>query len=110
MQTVFEALASSVGYPVPKGTIEAIAMRRGIYKSLQEEINPQVMSGKAYALCEADMMKYLVTVANVSEGDVSISMSDKDILINTANSVYSAYGEPLIGVPLRPTVENLSDE
>ncbi|WP_302335842.1 hypothetical protein [Alistipes timonensis] len=110
MQTVFEALASSVGYPVPKGTIEAIAMKRGIYNSLQEEINPQVMSGKAYALCEADMMKYLVTVANVSEGDVSISMSDKDILINTANSVYSAYGEPLIGVPLRPTVENLSDE
>ena len=108
MQTVFEALASSVGYPVPKGTIEAIAMKRGIYNSLQEEINPQVMSGKAYALCEADMMKYLVTVANVSEGDVSIS--DKDILINTANSVYSAYGEPLIGVPLRPTVENLSDE
>ena len=55
-------------------------------------------------------MKYLVTAANVSEGDVSISISDKDILINTANSVYSAYGEPLIGVPLRPTVENLSDE
>ena len=49
------------------------------------------------------------TVANVSEGDVSISVNDKDILINTANSVYAKYDEPLIGVSLQPTVENLCE-
>ena len=80
MKTVLEALKSCVGYPVPKDTIETIAVRRGIYDSLQEEINTQVMGSKAFALCEADIMKYLVTVANVSEGDVSISVNDKDIL------------------------------
>ena len=106
MKTVLEALKSCVGYPVPKDTIETIAVRRGIYDSLQEEINTQVMGSKAFALCEAE---YLVTVANVSEGDVSISVNDKDILINTANSVYAKYDEPLIGVSLQPTVENLCE-
>ena len=109
MKTVLQALKSCVGYPVPKDTIETIAVRRGIYDSLQEEINTQVMGSKAFALCEADIMKYLVTVANVSEGDVSISVNDKDILINTANSVYAKYDEPLIGVSLQPTVENLCE-
>lgn len=109
MQTVFEALKSSVGYPVPKDSIEAIAVRRGIYESLQKEINPQVMNSKAFALCEADIVKYLITVANVSEGGVSISVNDREVLINTANSVYARYDEPLIGLPLQPTVENLSE-
>ncbi len=52
MKTVLEALKSCVGYPVPKDTIETIAVRRGIYDSLQEEINTQVMGSKAFALCE----------------------------------------------------------
>lgn len=109
MQTVFEALKSCVGYPVPKDSIEAIAVRRGIYESLQKEINSEVMDSKAYALCEADIMKYLTTVANVSEGGVSISVNDREVFINTANSIYTRYEEPLIGVPLQPTVENLSE-
>lgn len=109
MQTVFEALKSCVGYPVPKDSIEAIAVRRGIYDSLQKEISSEVMNSKAYALCEADIMKYLITVANVSEGGVSISMNDREVIINTANSVYARFEEPLIGVPLQPTVENLSE-
>lgn len=109
MQTVFEALKSSVGYPVPKDSIEAIAVRRGIYESLQKEISSEVMNSKAYALCEADIMKYLTTVANVSEGGVSISVNDREVFINTANSIYARYEEPLIGVPLQPTVENLSE-
>lgn len=109
MQTVFEALKSCVGYPVPKDSIEAIAVRRGVYESLQKEINSEVMNSKAYALCEADIMKYLITVANVSEGGVSISVNDREVIINTANSIYARYAEPLIGVPLQPTVENLSE-
>ena len=109
MKTVFEALKSCVGYPIPDDTIETIAVRRGIYLQLQYNINTDIVSSRAFALCEADIMKYLVTTANVSEGDVSISMSDKDILINTANSVYAKYDEPLIGVPQQPTVENLCE-
>lgn len=108
MKTVLETLKARVPY-VPVGAIEAIAVLRGIYDSLQEEITPQVMGSKAFVLCEADMMKYLATVPNVSEGDVSISMGDRDILVNTANSIYARYGEPLIGVSLQPTVENLSE-
>lgn len=109
MKTVFEALKSCVGYPVPKETIEAIAVRRGVYNSLQEEVSTPVMNSRAYALCEADIMKYLTTVANVSEGGVSISMNDKEVIINSANSIYSRYDEPLIGVSLQPSVENISE-
>lgn len=108
MNTVFETLKSCVGYPVPKETIEAIAVRRGIYDSLQDEVNTQVMNSRAYALCEADIMKFLTTVASVGEGGVSISMNDKDVIINSANAIYSRYDEPLIGVPTQPSVENLS--
>ena len=109
MKTVLDALKSCVGYPVPTDTVETIAVRRGNYDSLHEDVSPSVLESKAFALCEADMMKYLATAPNVSEGDVSISMNDKDILINTANSVYAKYDEPLVGVALQPTVENLSE-
>lgn len=109
MKTVFEALKSCVGYPVPKETIEAIAVRRGVYDSLQEDVSTPVMNSRAYALCEADIMKYLTTVANVSEGGISISMNDKEVIINSANAIYSRYDEPLIGVSLQPSVENISE-
>ncbi len=111
MRTVFEALKSCVGYRVPDGTIEDIAVRRGIHKLLQTEVSTSVMDSGAYALCEADIMKYLTTVANIGEGGVSITMSEKNILVGTANAIYAKYGQPLVGESaLQPTVENISDE
>jgi hypothetical protein len=108
--TVYEALKSCVGYPVPQGTIEAIAVRRGLYGQLQEEVTTPTMESKAYALCEADIMKFVAMAPNVSEAELSVSMNDRDILIGTANAIYTRYGEPLIGAEaVQSSITDASD-
>ncbi|MEG0033673.1 MAG: hypothetical protein RR689_05135 [Mucinivorans sp.] len=99
--TTLEALRASVNYPVPTPAFEAIAIERGLCGL--DEFTQETAQSLPYQLCKADVIRYLIMTANVSEDGVSISVVDRDILLNTANAIYARYGEPLIGQKPQPT-------
>lgn len=91
---------------VPSEIADKICRRRGLDPSDYPE--REVLNSRAYRLCEADVLKYKSEAANVSEGGVSITQADRNILINSANAIYSIYSEPLIGQQPQPTVKFVS--
>lgn len=50
---------------------------------------------QAFDLAYADLIVMLITSPNVTEGGYSVSQSDKEMLLNLANGIYTKYGEPV---------------
>lgn len=96
------ALMNSVSFPLAPGQVEVIAVVRGL--DLDATFTRTIGLSKDYRLTYADALKQIVTCPNVSEGGVSISISDRKSLIAIANGIYREYDEPLIQEE-RPTVE-----
>lgn len=105
MKTV-TALLNSLSFPLTLPQVEVIAVGRGL--DLEGEFTPQVAKSKAFLLSKADAMKLAILAPNVSEGGVSISYSDRKLMMSLANAIYSKFGEPLI-TESNPTVEFLKD-
>lgn len=101
---VREALRSSFPFHVSESQLEMIATSRGL--DLDGMFDSSVASGREFNLAKADVIKTIVMTPNVSEGGVSISFNDKAGMIAIANSIYGAYGEPLLGHET-PTVKPL---
>lgn len=91
--TVEEAITNTVGFRVRSATIQVICAKRGLRPNDTFDANTSVRS---FDLATADAVKLALTMPNVSEGGVSISMPDKDKLLAFANSIYSQYGEPIV--------------
>lgn len=106
-RTILEALASSVGYKVPVQTIETIAARRAL--DTEAEFSAQVALSEPYRLCEADILRYMVTVPCVWEGCVRVSVSGKELLVAMADAIYAACGEPQIGSGALPAAPQSCD-
>lgn len=102
--TVREALLSSASFSVSFEQAEVIAVTRDLY--LEENFTKEIAVSKAFELSKADMIKMVILMPNVSEGGVSISITDRHYLMGVANSIYAKYGEPLIQEQ-QPTVEYL---
>ena len=76
------------------GQVEVIATERNL--DLSAAFDQNVAKSPAFQLSKADMIRNIITMPNVSEGGVSISITDRRTLIGLANGIYSKYGEPLI--------------
>lgn len=100
------ALLLSVSFPLAETQAEVMAVKRGL--DLYDLFTKEVADSPEYELTHADILRLLVTQPNVSEGGVSISVSDKATLVSMANSVYRKHGEPLIREQ-NPTVEPIED-
>ena len=90
--TIAKAISSEVGFRLTDETIEVICIKRGLTPT--HEFNRSV-DMRAFNLCVADTIKHALTMPNVSEGGVSISMPDRDKMVGVVNSIYSRYDEPL---------------
>lgn len=102
--TIREALRNSFPFAVKDGQLDVIAISRGLV--LDDVFDPFVASSKPFDLAKADVIKTIVMTPNISEGGVSISFSDKATMISMANTIYGAYGEPLLCLET-PTVKPL---
>lgn len=65
-------------------------LKRGLVKT--DEATEVVLNSKNFELATADLMFWMITTANVSEGGVSISVTDKDSLKSVASGIYSKWG------------------
>ena len=103
---IVTALVNSVSFPLVSEQVEVIAIRRGL--NAFDEFSADVATSKEFELAYADCLKLIVTHPNVSEGGVSISISDRKSFIGLANGVYRKYSESLIQEE-RPTVQPIVD-
>ena len=88
------ALLNSVSFPLTATQAEVIATERGL--NLEANFTKEIGMSAKYQLAKADMIRCFITAPDVSEGGVSISISDRRTLIGIANGIYARFNEPLI--------------
>lgn len=103
---IVTALLNSLSFPLTIPQVEVIAVSREL--DLESEYTTEVAKSREFLLSKADAMKLMILAPNVSEGGVSISYSDRKLMMSLANAIYSKYGEPLISED-NPTVEFMHD-
>lgn len=90
---IIESLKTISSYPIPQRTLHRVAVERGL--QAEESISAETFKSKAYKLAEADLMEWLAKAPNVSEGGVSISLSqsERESLKRDAKAIYNEFGE-----------------
>lgn len=93
MATVLEALKGINSYPIPLRTINETAERRGI--ALDGETTAEVLKGRAFNLCRADLLLWLSYAPNITQGGQSYSFTDEQRtdMRNLAQQLYDEFEE-----------------
>lgn len=73
--TILEALRGINAYPIPYRTLETAAVRHGL--QLDGTATQQVMAGSAYKLACTDLLYWLSTAPNITQGGQSYSFTDE---------------------------------
>lgn len=106
MKTVIQALIDEVYYPIPRGFVENVLIKRG-FDSDDEPFYPNTAESNAYKGAVADCLCSLLQAVNFSEADKSVgTLSDeakKKILLR-ANAIYKEIGEDEVVIDPKPTV------
>lgn len=93
---IIEALRKSVSnYPLEDANVEPICIKRGL--NIDDELTPDVANSKGYELATADIYKFLIMSVNLSQSGASVTKSDVQHWVGSANAIYRRYGEPIIG-------------
>lgn len=89
--TVLEAIKEAIGYPISDNRAKMTLIKRGLTGT--DEVSRAILNGKPFELATADLIFWLITAVDISEGGVSISLSDKKSLKEFASGLYSKWGE-----------------
>ena len=103
--TNLEALSESVNYPVSDRKLLKILIDRDV-----NEHEEYLGTFPDFELAKADLYVLLASSPNISEGDMSISTSDRETYKRLAGSIYSRYGveNPLEGSSKPSRIRNRS--
>ena len=85
--TFLEALKMAVAYPLDEKYLERIFIDRGIDKT-DEYTGPS----RSFMLARADVYMMLSTTPSVSMDGFSITVEDRDMYAQMAESIYRRYG------------------
>lgn len=101
--TNLEALSAACNYPIDTIKIQKILIDNDLNDS-----DTYTGITRAFELATASLYVLIVTSANISEGDLSVSASEKNTLIDLAGGIFVKYG---IENPLKPqaTIRNRSN-
>lgn len=93
MKTILQALKDEVHYKLSSGFFENRLLERELNGN--DECTIEIFKSKPFKGAVADCLKSLVQAQNYTEGDVSMSLSDKKIeeASKLANSIYRSIGE-----------------
>lgn len=90
--TILEALKSKVKYPMTNNFYLSVLIERGLKDN--DEYTSSVASSNEFKGARADCLIELIDTPNISEGGVSISLSDKASIVLVANKLYRDIKEP----------------
>lgn len=93
MSDMVRYLGSLNGYPIPRATLETIALSAGL--DTGQEVNPENLRSKECKRATAQVYLWLSTAPNVSQGGISYSFSDDDRarFLNKAKGLLDEIGE-----------------
>lgn len=92
--TIHNALKSSVNYPLSQDNVNTFLIGRGLEP--EDDYDMYVLESKEYQLAYADVLRFIVTMVNLSQGG-SVTQAAVAEMRGTANAIYKKYGETLIG-------------
>jgi hypothetical protein len=90
--TISEALKSINTYPILDNKVATICLIRGLDSSTV--CTGAILTSESYELATADVLMWLATAPDMTEQEVSLSIKEKQILLNQANVIYGKYGDP----------------
>lgn len=90
MATLLSSLKAVNAYPIPQSSIEAAAASRGL--DLTAEATQETLQSREYRLTRADMLMWLASAPNVSQGGQSYTF-DNEQRIRFRNEALSIYRE-----------------
>lgn len=102
--TILEALKARFNYPLSDALFQSILIGRGL--SGDDPFTAEVENSPAFNLAWMDGLIMLLTVPNITEGDLSITLSDRNVILDLINSIRSDNDLPPYG---KPTVRFLKD-
>ena len=90
---VLEILKRINAYPIPFSTIVETAVKREL--SIDEMFTKSIAEGKAYNLSKADLLMWLSSAPDISQGGQSYSFTDEQRkqFRNEARQLYDDFGE-----------------
>ena len=93
MKTILQALKDEVHYKLSSGFFENRLLERELNGN--DECTVEIFKSKPFKGAVADCLRSLVQAQNYTEGDVSMSLSDKKVeeAKKLANSIYRSIGE-----------------
>lgn len=91
---IFNALKASVNYPLSDDNVNTCLIGRGL--DPKDDFETAVADSKEYRLAYADLLRFVVTMVNLSQGG-SVTQGAVGEMRGTANAIYKQYGETLIG-------------
>lgn len=100
--TTLEALKSRVKYPLEENLLLSILIDREV--SPEIEYTKEIGTCREFQLCRADLLLAQVDAAQITEGGMSISPTDKSNFITVADSIYERFEEPLVGEKPQPKI------
>lgn len=97
MKTILQALKDEIHYKLSSGFFENRLLARGL--KADDECTSEVFNSKQFRGAVADCLISLTQAQNYTEGDISMSLSDKKVeeARMIANSIYKSIGEPIVG-------------
>lgn len=91
MKTIKQALVDEIHYPLNEGFIENRLLARGLEKDAN--ISAEIFNSNEFRGAVADCLYSLIDSPNFSESDISITLTDRNLILKKANSIYSSIGE-----------------
>jgi len=85
--TIAEALKSLAGYPLDDSNIEVVCIDHSLPTN-----DTYAGRTKSFDLALADLLLIILNKPNVSEGGYSISLTEKQNLVNSRNQLLSKHG------------------
>lgn len=92
--TISEAIINCVNYPLTEGQTTPLLIKRGL--DATATFTAEIANSQAYELAYADVLRFVATMVNLSQGG-SVTQASVKELIGTANAIYRRYGEGVIG-------------
>ena len=87
--TILEAIKEAIGYPISDNRAAMTLTKRGLTGS--STATEAVLNGRAFDLATADLMIWLITAPNISEGGYSLSVAEKGQIKSLASGIYSKW-------------------
>lgn len=96
MKTIFQAIKDEVAFPIADGLIENKCIARGL--NGDDYFDYETAISNSFKGCVADCLYTLIETPNISEGDASFSLADRNLILKKVNSIYDAIGETPVGI------------